>query len=37
MFNNREKSHTESQLTNPFSESHGGMQRLKISKEEYGR
>lgn len=39
MFNKREKSHIESQLTNPFSESHGDgrMQRLKISKEEYGR
>lgn len=38
MFNKREKSHIESQLTNPFSEvGDGRMQRLKISKEEYGR
>lgn len=39
MFNKREKSHVESQSTNPFSESHGDgrMHRLKISKEEYGR
>jgi len=39
LFNNTAKSHVESQLTNPFSESHGDgrMQRLKISKEEYGR
>lgn len=39
LFNNTSKSHMESQSINPFSESHGdrGMQRLKISKEEYGR
>lgn len=39
LFNNTAKSHVESQIANPFSDSHGDgrMQRLKISKEEYGR
>lgn len=39
LFNNVTKSHIQSQIANPFSESQGerGMQRLKISKEEYGR
>lgn len=39
LFNNVTKSHIQSQIQNPFSESqsNGGMQRLKISKEEYGR
>lgn len=39
LFNNVAKSHMLSQSVNPFSESQGprGMQRLQISKEEYGR
>lgn len=39
LFNNVTKSHMLSQSVNPFSESQGarGMQRLQISKEEYGR
>lgn len=39
LFNNVSKTHMLSQSVNPFSESQGdrGMQRLKISKEEYGR
>ncbi|XP_058446730.1 actin-binding Rho-activating protein isoform X1 [Malaya genurostris] len=39
LFNENAKSHIASQIANPFSESQGvrGMQRLKISKEEYGR
>lgn len=39
LFNNVTKTHMLSQSVNPFSESQGerGMQRLKISKEEYGR
>lgn len=39
LFNNVSKSHMLSQSVNPFSESQGarGMQRLQISKEEYGR
>lgn len=39
LFNNVNKNHMLSQSVNPFSESQGsrGMQRLQISKEEYGR
>ncbi|XP_055644724.1 actin-binding Rho-activating protein-like isoform X2 [Toxorhynchites rutilus septentrionalis] len=39
LFNTTFESHRESQLSNPFSESQGDgrMQRLKISKEDYGR